>query len=66
MRARAEANRSLPDPQTSEANAPQGTIFQELVMQYSTLVGRAEDMIVQQMCGEIEGGWKTHFVATVS
>jgi len=67
LRARAEANSSLPDPKLSdESEAPQDTIFEELVGQYRKLVSRAEDIIVQQVCGEIEGGLKAHFAAVIT
>ena len=44
-----------------EEGTPEDTIFEELVHQYAKLSNRAEDMIVQQVCGEIEGGLRTHF-----
>src|ERR1700677_3408989 len=52
---------SLPDPKNSSQDAIDGTIFEELVQQYETLVTRTEDMIVQQVCAEVEAGWKIHF-----
>ena len=61
LRARAEANQSLPDPTTTQAEAPDGTLFEELIHQYAKISSRAEDMIVQQVFGEIEGGLKAHF-----
>jgi len=60
LRARAEIHVSLPDPKLVEG-APEDTIFEELVQQYTKLSRRAEDMIVHQVCGEIEGGLRTHF-----
>lgn len=63
LRARVEATSSLPDPKgIPEEEVPEGTIFEELVTQYSKLVGRAEDMIVHSVCHEIEAGLKQHFV----
>ena len=61
LRARAEAHASLPDPKLAEEGAPEDTIFEELVQQYAKLSSRAEDMIVQQVCGEVEGGLRMHF-----
>ena len=62
LRARAEAVSSLPDPKVvPEEEAPEGTIFEELVTQYGKLVGRAEDMIVHSVCHEVEAGLKQHF-----
>lgn len=66
MRARAESHPSLPDPKTITAEAPEDTIFEELIIQYQRLVNRAEDMIIQQVCGEIEGGLKAHFTSMLS
>ena len=61
LRARAETHPSLPDPNNPSSDAIDGTIFEELVQQYEKLVIRAEEMIVQQICAEVESAWKTHF-----
>ncbi|KAI0067928.1 hypothetical protein BV25DRAFT_1867678 [Artomyces pyxidatus] len=61
LRARAETHPSLPDPKAVTTDAPDGTIFEELVLQYNKLVSRAEDMIVQQVSGEVEGALKPYF-----
>ncbi|KAJ7139717.1 TIP-1 family-domain-containing protein [Mycena epipterygia] len=66
LRSQALAASSLPDPRAVGSAVPQETVFEELVAQYETLVHRAEDMIVQQVCGEVEGGLKAHFSATTS
>ncbi|KAJ6501627.1 TIP-1 family-domain-containing protein [Mycena vitilis] len=66
LRSQALAASSLPDPRSGGSTAPQETVFEELVGQYRLLVNRAEDMIVQQVCGEVEGGLKAHFAATTS
>ncbi|KAJ7456570.1 TIP-1 family-domain-containing protein [Mycena latifolia] len=66
LRSQALAAASLPDPRAVGSAVPQETVFQELVAQYQKLVHRAEDMIVQQVCGEVEGGLKAHFTATTS
>ncbi|KAF8506878.1 TIP-1 family-domain-containing protein, partial [Russula emetica] len=60
LRARAETHPSLPDLNPS-SDAVDGTIFEELVQQYDKLVIRTEEMIVQQICTEVEAAWKTHF-----
>ena len=52
---------SLPDPKNSSQDAIDGTIFEELVQQYESLVTRTEDMIIQQVCTEVEAAWKIHF-----
>lgn len=61
LRARAEAAASLPDPKGAAEDAPEGTIFEELVTQYGKLVTRAEDMIVHTVCNEVEAGLRQHF-----
>jgi RAD50-interacting protein 1 len=61
LRARAEAHPSLPDPNKPSSDALDGTLFEELVHQYEKLVTRTEDMIVQQICTEVEASWKIHF-----
>lgn len=58
-----EAEASLPDPKHSVTEVPEGTIFEELVVQYGKLAERAEDMIVQCVCGEIEAGLRAHFTS---
>ena len=52
---------SLPDPKNPSQDATDGTIFEELVQQYERLVTRTEDIIVQQVCTEVEAAWKNHF-----
>ncbi|KAN0100870.1 RINT-1 / TIP-1 family domain containing protein [Tylopilus felleus] len=51
----AQPNAGMP---TSE-----GTIFEELIAQFAKLSSRAEDMLVQQICGECESALKSHFSA---
>ncbi|KAI0639079.1 TIP-1 family-domain-containing protein [Trametes polyzona] len=60
LRTKAESVPSLPNPNASEDEPLEGTIFEELVRHYQALVGRAEDMIVQCVTGEIESGLKPH------
>ncbi|OBZ79146.1 RAD50-interacting protein 1, partial [Grifola frondosa] len=62
LRSRAESVASLPRPkdQEHEDEPLEGTIFEELVTQYAALAARAEDMIVQCVCGEVEVGLKAH------
>ncbi|KAI0706059.1 RINT-1 family protein [Cytidiella melzeri] len=61
LRSRAVAAPSLPDPKGSDEDVPEGTIFEELVVQYNKLVIRAEDLIVHTVTGEVEAGLKAHF-----
>ncbi|KAF8268953.1 TIP-1 family-domain-containing protein [Lactarius quietus] len=63
LRARAEMHPSLPDPKNSSQDAIDGTIFEELVQQYEKLGTRTEDMIVQQVCTEVETAWKIHLAS---
>ncbi|KAI0281623.1 TIP-1 family-domain-containing protein [Russula aff. rugulosa BPL654] len=63
LRARAETHPSLPDLNNPSLDAVDGTIFEELVQQYEKLVIRTEEMIVQQICTEVEAAWKTHFAS---
>ncbi|KAG6331170.1 hypothetical protein ID866_7919 [Astraeus odoratus] len=51
-------------PDTQEA--PEGTIFEELITQYAELSSRAEDLLIQQTCGECEASLKSHFASLVS
>ena len=48
----------LPDPNT---HRDEGTIFDELVLQYEDLSERAEAMLLKQITGEIEEDLKPHF-----
>ncbi|KAG2156521.1 RINT-1 family protein [Suillus bovinus] len=69
LRSRAEMHPSLPhsaDHQSSKSDAPDCTIFEELITQYTKLASRAEDMLVSQICGETETALKPHFVAITS
>ncbi|KAI0257312.1 TIP-1 family-domain-containing protein [Lactifluus subvellereus] len=63
LRARAEIHPSLPNLNNLATDPPDGTIFEELVQQYEKLVTRTEDMIVQQVCTEVETAWKAHFTS---
>ncbi|TFY64757.1 hypothetical protein EVG20_g5839, partial [Dentipellis fragilis] len=66
LRARAETNPLLPDPRDSTEDTPDGTIFEELVTQFGKLVTRAEEMIVQQVCGEAESHLRPHLANQAS
>ncbi len=63
LRTHAEVTSSLPDPRGGLDDVPDGTIFEELVIQYGKLADRAEEMIVHTVSGEVEAGLKAHFVA---
>ncbi|KAI0080027.1 RINT-1 family protein [Panus rudis PR-1116 ss-1] len=73
LRSRAKDNSSLPDPKTTVTSSgeisqevPEGTIFEELIEQYDKLAERAEDMIVQTICSEVESGLRAHFASSAS
>ncbi|KAG0703168.1 RINT-1 family protein [Suillus ampliporus] len=64
LRTRAEMHPSLPNSaDRRSSDAPECTIFEELITQYTNLVSRAEDMLVSQVCGETEIALRPHFVA---
>ncbi|KAK0233270.1 TIP-1 family-domain-containing protein [Armillaria fumosa] len=66
LRARARADPLLPDPRVEEDQFNQETIFGELISHYRKLSVRAQDMIVQQVCTEVEGRLRPHLTATTS
>jgi len=67
LRSRVESAPLLPDPKTStEEDVPEGTIFEELVTQYGKVGERAEDLIVQSVCSEVEQAFKAHYSGTTS
>jgi RAD50-interacting protein 1 len=65
LRARASDNPLLPDP-TTQGELPSNTLFDELISRYGKIVSRTEDMIIQQMCGEVESALKVHFSMATS
>ncbi|TFK93535.1 hypothetical protein K466DRAFT_572441 [Polyporus arcularius HHB13444] len=60
LRSKAESIPSLPTPNGTEDEPPEGTIFEELIRHYHSLVGRAEELIVTSVTGEVESGLKPH------
>ncbi|KAK0198491.1 TIP-1 family-domain-containing protein [Armillaria mellea] len=66
LRARARADPLLPDPRVEEDQLGQETIFGELISHYRKLSVRAQGMIVQQICVEVEGNLRPHLTATTS
>ncbi|KAG5648249.1 hypothetical protein DXG03_006207 [Asterophora parasitica] len=64
LRSQARASSLLPDPQAESAEIPSDSLFDELISRYERLVSRAEAMVVQQICGEIESTLKPHFLVT--
>ncbi|KAF5374888.1 hypothetical protein D9758_000035 [Tetrapyrgos nigripes] len=63
LRTLAQTRLALP---ASDSELTHGTVFREQVQRYQLLGRRAEDIIVQQVCAEIEAGLKVHFSAISS
>ncbi|RDB28861.1 RAD50-interacting protein 1 [Hypsizygus marmoreus] len=63
LRGQAVNNPLLPDPKADEGQVLTNTLFEELISRYEHLVDRAEAMVLQQVCGEIESVLKPHFTA---
>lgn len=61
LRNSAKLNPLLPAVEYRPTDVPEGTIYDELVAQYRRLSARAEDMIAQQVYGEVEGGLRPHW-----
>ncbi|KAG8693863.1 hypothetical protein FRC09_010241, partial [Ceratobasidium sp. 395] len=62
LRAKAEAHPSLPSTsQAQRGEQVHGTLFDELIGQYSSIVTRAEDMIIRHVCSEVETELKPYF-----
>ncbi|KIY47067.1 hypothetical protein FISHEDRAFT_66233 [Fistulina hepatica ATCC 64428] len=54
----------LPRTVVSGGSVPSDTIFAKLTSQYDGLVSRAQDLIVQQVCSEVENGLRAHFMVS--
>ncbi|KZT74918.1 hypothetical protein DAEQUDRAFT_659434 [Daedalea quercina L-15889] len=66
LRSHIQGITSLPSSNASGTGDEEGTIFDALVDQYGKLAERAEDIIVQSVCGEVEAGLKAHFTGSSS
>ena len=64
LKKQAEACPLLPKTDTTSSDVARETIFQEMISRYHKVITRAEDMTVQQVCGEIEAGLRPHFIAS--
>ncbi|KAG6814039.1 hypothetical protein H0H92_003889 [Tricholoma furcatifolium] len=60
LRGQAISNPLLPSPQTDN-EIPHDTLFDQILAQYEHIATRAESMVVQQICGEVESLLKAHF-----
>ncbi|KAJ3570874.1 hypothetical protein NP233_g4116 [Leucocoprinus birnbaumii] len=65
LRSLAGANPLLPQPGPENLEVPNDTIFEVFINRYTALVIRAENMIVQQVCNEVETQLKPHFSTSV-
>ncbi|KAJ1310280.1 hypothetical protein OPQ81_007020 [Rhizoctonia solani] len=62
LRAKVDAHPSLPHTTAaSTAEEVHGTLFDELISQYTSTVTRAEDMMIRHICSEVEGELKAYF-----
>lgn len=51
----------IPPPVRSTGETYDGSIFDKLIEDYDALAERAEDMVFQHVCGEIEMELRAHF-----
>jgi hypothetical protein len=56
----------LPQLVVEAEDVPTSTVFEEMISRYTKVVVRAEDMIVQQICGEVESNFRAHLNAVTS
>ncbi|KAJ4476586.1 TIP-1 family-domain-containing protein [Lentinula aciculospora] len=66
LRALAQANAALLSSTHNADGESQDTIFESLIARYDKVGCRSEDIIVQQVCAEIELGLKAHLSVTTS
>ncbi|KAF9458336.1 TIP-1 family-domain-containing protein [Collybia nuda] len=64
LQSRVAAHHLLPDADSAGPGVHEDIIFDEMIAQYRRLGARAEDMIVHQVCSEIESGLKSHLGST--
>lgn len=67
LRSRSGSNSLLPNPSPLGADEiPQETLFEEIMSRYQKTILRATEMVIQQVCGEIESYLKAHFVSSIT
>jgi hypothetical protein len=68
LRVRADEDKLMPvpPPPVHGTESDGGSIFDKLIEDYVVLAERAEDMVLQHVCGEIEMELKAHFFRCVS
>lgn len=55
-----------PPPPIRGTESLTGSIFDKLIEDYGALAERAEDMVLQHVCGEIEMDLRAHFFRCVA
>lgn len=66
LRQWAQKSSLLPSLTDFDAAAPGETVFKEITSRYHQLTVRAEDMLVQLICSEIEQGLRAHRMAAAT
>ncbi|KAF9650708.1 hypothetical protein BDM02DRAFT_3092586 [Thelephora ganbajun] len=67
LRVRADEDKLMPiPPPVRGTESDGGSIFDKLIEDYGALVERAEEMVVQHVCGEIEMELRAHFFSHIS
>lgn len=56
----------IPDLTIVDPASSGETVFAKMLSQYRQLCVRAEDMIVQLVCGEVESGLRAHRMAATT
>jgi hypothetical protein len=66
LRVRADEDKLMPiPPPIRSGGSDGGSIFDKLVEDYGALAERAEDMVFQHVCGEVEMELRAHFFRCV-
>ena len=66
LRVRADEDKLIPvPPPARNSETDDGSIFDKLIGDYDALAERAEDMVFQHVCGEIEMELRAHFFRCV-
>jgi hypothetical protein len=65
LRVRAEENILMPSPPPVKDAQSEGTVFDELVIQYTRLTDRAEEMVSQHVYSEVEVELRVHLFRLV-
>lgn len=66
LQGQVEKSSLLPRPVAEAKEISTSTVFDEMISRYTKIIVRSEDMIVQQICGEIESNFRAHLNAVIS